>query len=223
MKILSLPEELRPRERLQKQGVQALSDAELLAILLRTGNRQDNVIILATKLLQQHSLTSLSRARIADLQRLSGIGPAKACQITACFELARRVQTDGEEKIIVINSPKDVVTVSEADLAHLQQEHCVGIYLDTRHRIIKRETIFIGTLNASVIHPREILRIGISEGAAAFILVHNHPSGDPQPSAEDVVVTDQLRAAGKVVGIEFLDHVIIGKGTYYSFKDEKRI
>ncbi len=219
MKILSLPEELRPRERLQKQGVQALSDAELLAILLRTGNRQDNVIILATKLLQRHSLASLSRARLADLQRVSGVGPAKACQIAACFELARRVQTDREEKIIVINSPKDVVAVAEADLAHLQQEHCVGIYLDTRHRVLKQETIFIGTLNASVIHPREILRIGISEGAAAFILVHNHPSGDPSPSEEDLEVTTQLQEAGKVVGIELLDHIIIGKKEYYSFKE----
>ncbi len=220
MNILSLPQDLRPRERLQKQGVQSLSDAELLAILLRTGNRQDNVIVLATKLLQQHSLTSLSRARLADLQKLSGVGPAKACQVAACFELARRVQTTPEKNNIIINSPKDIIALVEADLAHLQQEHCVGIYVDTRHRLIKHETIFIGTLNASVIHPREILKIAISEGAAAFILVHNHPSGDPAPSEEDITVTNQLREGGKIIGIEFLDHLIIGKKKYYSFKEE---
>jgi len=223
MNILSLPQDLRPRERLQKQGVQALSDAELLALLLRTGNRQENAVMLATRLLQQHSLASLSRARLADLQKLSGVGVAKACEITACFELSRRVQTFHDEKQFTISSPRDVLTLIGAELRHLTQEQCVGIYLNTRHQVIKKESIFFGTLNASLIHPREILRIGISEGAAAFILVHNHPSGDPQPSDEDVVVTDQLRAAGKVVGIEFLDHVIIGKGTYYSFKDEKRI
>ncbi|MBS3170044.1 DNA repair protein RadC [Candidatus Woesearchaeota archaeon] len=223
MNILSLPQDLRPRERLQKQGVQALSDAELLALLLRTGNRQENAVMLATRLLQQHSLASLSRARLADLQKLSGVGVAKACEITACFELSRRVQTFHDEKQFTISSPRDVLTLIGAELRHLTQEQCVGIYLNTRHQVIKKESIFVGTLNASLIHPREILRIGISEGAAAFILVHNHPSGDPQPSDEDVVVTDQLRAAGKVVGIEFLDHVIIGKGTYYSFKDEKRI
>ncbi|MBI4152325.1 DNA repair protein RadC [Candidatus Woesearchaeota archaeon] len=223
MNILSLPQDLRPRERLQKQGVQALSDAELLALLLRTGNRQENAVVLATRLLQQHSLVSLSRARLTDLQKLSGVGIAKACEIAACFELSRRVQSYPEEKHLKISTPQDIMTFISPELSHLQQEHCVGIFLDTRNQIIKKETIFIGTVNASVIHPREILKVGISEGAAAFILVHNHPSGDPQPSDEDVVVTNQLREAGKIIGIEFLDHIIIGKRKYYSFKEENGI
>ena len=223
MNILSLPQDLRPRERLQKQGVHALSDAELLALLLRTGNRAENAVVLATRLLQEHSLASLSRARLADLQKLSGVGIAKACEIAACFELARRVQTFSDEKRFTISSPKDVLALIGAELMHLQQEQCVGIYLDTRHHLLKKEIVFIGTLNASLIHPREILRIGISEGAAAFILVHNHPSGDPIPSEEDVSITNQLREAGEVVGIEFLDHVIVGRGRYYSFKEERGI
>ncbi len=221
MNILSLPENLRPRERLQKQGVQALSDAELLAILLRTGNRQENAVALATRLLQQHSLASLSRTRLADLRKLSGIGLAKSCEIAACFELARRVQIVQDGKNFTISSPKDVLSLVEAELLHLQQEQCVGLYLDARHSLLKKETIFVGTLNASLIHPREILRVGISEGAAAFILVHNHPSGDPEPSEEDVKVTRQLKEAGETVGIELLDHIIIGKNKHYSFKEEK--
>src|SRR3989344_770128 len=173
MNILSLPQDLRPRERLQKQGVQALSDAELLALLLRTGNRQENAVMLATRLLQQHSLASLSQARIADLQKLSGVGVAKACEIAACFELSRRIRAFPEEKRVKISTPHDIMAFTAPELAHLRQEHCVGIFLDTRNQVIKKETIFIGTVNVSVIHPREILKVGISEGAAAFILVHN--------------------------------------------------
>lgn len=220
MNILSLPQDLRPRERLQKHGVQVLSDAELLAILLRTGNRRENAVVLATKLLQQHSLASLSRARLSDLQKLSGIGLAKGCEIVACFELARRVQTHHTGKSVSISSPKDVLAFFGPELAFLQQEHCLGIYLDARQRMIKKETIFVGTLDAALIHPREILKIAISEGAAYFLLVHNHPSGDPQPSEEDQAITKQLKEAGKIMGIEFLDHVILGKGNYYSFKEE---
>jgi len=220
MKIKDLSSDERPRERLIEHGPKTLSNAELLAIILRQGSKKENVVELSTRLLRKYNLKSLSRLKITTLKKILGIGEAKACQIVACFELSRRLARFNKEKRIQINSAKDIAKLFIPEMSTLKQEHFVGIYLDSRKRIIKEETIFIGSLNTSVIHPREIFQVALSEGAAAIIVLHNHPSGDPEPSDEDIEITKQLHAAGKILGIELLDHVIIGDKKYYSLREK---
>lgn len=220
MKMLALPQELRPRERLKEYGPRTLSSAELLAIILRTGNKKENVLELSARLLQRYDLRALSRAGIAALIKEKGVGEAKACQIMACFELGRRLASFSKTKKLRINSAKDIAKMFMPELSSLKKEHFIGIYLDSRKNIVKEEIISIGSLDSSVVHPREIFRPAIEESAAALILVHNHPSGDPEPSEEDIEVTKQLSAAGELLGIELLDHVIIGQKTYFSFREK---
>lgn len=220
MRIKDISEEERPRERLLKHGPKTLSNAELLAIILRTGNKKENVMELTHKLLQKYHLKSLSRISISTITKLSGIGEAKACQIVACFELGRRLAAFNKERKIKINSAKEIAKMFMPEMSTLKKEHLVSVYLDTRMRIIKEEITFVGSLNTSVTHPREIFQPAISEGAVAVILIHNHPSGDPNPSEEDIETTKQLAAAGKIMGIEILDHVIIGDKKYYSLRDK---
>lgn len=220
MKIHDLSKEERPRERLIKHGPKTLSNAELLAIILRTGDKKENVIELSNHLLKEHNLKSLSRLKISTLKKNKGIGEAKACQITACFELGRRLAAFPKIKKIIINSAKDAAKLFLPEMSTLNQEHFMGIYLDARKRIIKEETIFIGSLNTAVIHPREIFQTAINEGAAAIILIHNHPSGNPEPSEEDLEITQQLIAAGKLLEIEILDHLIIGDQRYCSLREK---
>lgn len=220
MKIKELSENERPRERLILNGSKALSNAELLAIVLRQGSPKESVIMLANRILKGYNLRDLSRAQISELKKLKGIGDAKACQILACFELARRLASFSDQKKVQVNSANDIAKRFLPELSTARQEHCVGVYLDSRKRIIKQQTLFIGSLNSSIIHPREIFHLAMIEGAAAFILVHNHPSGDPSPSSEDCEITEQLVTAGKIMEIELLDHVIIGRSSYFSFQEE---
>ena len=220
MRIKDIAVEERPRERMAKQGPQALSTAELLALVLRQGSAQENVLDLAQRILQHYNLRTLSRATYAELQHLSSIGDAKACQLLACFELGRRLAAFQKEKRITIHSAKDVAKMLLPEMSTLQQEHCKGMYLDARKRVLKEETLFIGSLTASVIHPRELFQKALLEGAAACILVHNHPSGDPAPSEEDIALTKQLRDAGNLLGITFLDHIIIGQKNFCSLREE---
>jgi len=219
-RIKDLPENERPRERLAKQGVSALSDAELIAIILRTGTSKENVVGLALKLLGKFNLEKLSRVDITKLKKIFGIGEAKACQIAACFELGRRLSISKVGKMPKINHPKDVVALISPKLAGQKREHLIGIFLNSRKRIIKEETIFIGTLNASMIHPREIFKIALDEDAVAIILVHNHPSGDLNPSNEDIKITRELVKAGKLLGITLLDHIIIERKKYFSMREK---
>ena len=220
MKIKDLSIEERPRERLIKHGPKTLSNAELLAIVLRQGSKKENVIELAHRLLQNYQLTSFSKRNITTLKKLSGIGEAKACQLVACFELGKRLSAFNKEKKVQINSAKDVAKLLLPEMSTLKQEYFKGIYLDARKCLIKEETIFIGTLNTSVVHPREVFEPALREGAAGIIVVHNHPSGDPTPSDEDLEVTKQLIEAGTVLGINVLDHIIIGDKKFCSLKDE---
>jgi len=219
MKIKDFPKQLRPRERLMTEGALALSDAEILAIILRIGSAKENVLDLAHHLLKQYDLQSLSRLRINTLKKQGGIGEAKACQIVASLELGRRVSQFKVRKKITVDSAKNIAALFLPRLRGLQKEHFMGIYLDARKKILREETIFIGTLNESIIHPREIFKIAIDEGAAAIILIHNHPSGDTQPSDADVVITKELVQVGKIMGIEILDHIIIGGSKYFSFQE----
>ncbi len=220
LKIKDFPLEERPRERLIKIGPKSLSNAELLAIILRTGNKKENVLELSRRLMNNYSFKTLSRVRIANLKRNLGIGEAKACQIIACFELGRRMSCIKNRKSKTINSGKDIAKLLMPELSNLKKEHFIGIFLNSRKKILKKETIFIGSLDSSIIHPREIFKIALVESAAAVVLVHNHPSGDPTPSEEDIEITNQIVKAGEVLGITVLDHIIIADNKYLSLSEQ---
>jgi DNA repair protein RadC len=220
MKIKDILQEERPRERLINNGPKNLTNSDLLAIILRQGSKKDNVLELSQKIFNKYNLKTLSRMKWGSLKKILGIGEAKACQIIACFELGRRASAFKKEKKLKINSANDIAKIFLPELSLLKKEHCIGVYLDSRKRIIKKEIIFIGSLDASVIHPREIFQPAINESAAALILLHNHPSGDPTPSTDDIEITRQLISAGKVLGIEFLDHIIIGYNKYCSLREK---
>lgn len=220
LKIKDLPLEERPRERLIKYGPKALSNSELLAIILRNGSKKENVLELSKRLLKEDNIKSLSRKRINSLKNNLGIGTAKACQIIACFELGRRLAAFKDTSTPMINNVQDIAKIFMVEMSSLKKEHFKGIFLDSRKRIIKDETIFIGSLNASIIHPREIFQVALEEGSAAVILLHNHPSGNPEPSDDDIKITKQLVKAGEILGIEVLDHIIIGNKKYFSFREK---
>ncbi|MEJ2747396.1 MAG: DNA repair protein RadC [Anaerolineae bacterium] len=215
-----LAEEERPRERLLKVGAQAVSTAELLAIILRTGTGGESVLRLAERLLVHFTdLTGLSRATVAELQSVKGIGPAKAIEIKAALEIGRRLLAASPQERPKVTSPADAANLLMSEMMFLEQEHLRLILLDTRNRVLKTPTIYKGSLNTSVIRLGELFRAAIKENAAAFIVAHNHPSGDPSPSPEDVNVTRQLVQAGKLLDIEVLDHVVIGRQRYVSLKE----
>lgn len=221
LKIKDFPEEERPRERLIRNGAKALSNSELLAIILRLGGKNENVLDLAKRLLNKYSLDKLSRININTLKKIEGIGESKACQIVASFELGRRISSLRKPREPVINNPKDVAKLLAHELMGLNQEHFLVLFLNTRKKLIKKEILFIGTLDTTVIHPREVFRKAFAEGAAALILAHNHPSGDPKPSKQDLEITQQLINAGKIMGIEVLDHVIVGDRKWFSLVEKK--
>ena len=220
MKIKSLPLEDRPREKLIKHGPTTLSDSELLAIILGTGTKKEDVLSLSNKLLSKFDIRKLSRVRISNLKKSLGIGDAKACQISACFELGRRLAKFKEYKNAIVREAKDAAKIFIPEMSSLKKEYFKGIYLNSRKRIIRTETLFIGSLNESVIHPREIFQIALEENAAALILIHNHPSGDPTPSTFDIEITKELIKAGEILGIPVLDHIIVGAGKYVSLKEK---
>ncbi|GJM42381.1 MAG: UPF0758 protein [Ardenticatenaceae bacterium] len=210
----------RPRERLLKVGERAVSTAELLAIILRTGVPGENVVRLAERLLNSfRDLPGLARASIAELTEVKGIGPAKAVEIKAALEIGRRLLTTAPEEKPRITSPADAANLLMSEMSFLEKEHLRLILLDTRNRVLATPTIYIGSLNTSVIRIGELFRAAIKENAAAFIVAHNHPSGDPSPSPEDVAVTRQMVQAGSLLNIDVLDHVVIGHNRFVSMKE----
>jgi DNA repair protein RadC len=214
-----LPSE-RPRERLAKRGASSLKTSELLAILFRTGSRKLNAVELAEKMLQEFgSLRALARASTKELQKCQGIGFAKAVEIQAAFELGQRLAMEDSLERAVIKSAKDVAKLMIPEMQSLDREHFMILLLDTKNHVTKIHTVSVGSLNASVVHPRECFRPAIAAQAASIILVHNHPSGDVEPSDEDVKLTRRLVAAGDVIGIKVLDHVIIGGTKHLSIMD----
>jgi DNA repair protein RadC len=213
----------RPRERLEKSGLSSLSDSELLAIILGTGTRKKNVIDLANSVLLRHSLPDLSRASIAELTNISGIGKIKASQIIAGFELSRRALSGAQAEKSVFNSAEDVAQVYMPRLEYMKTEQVIAVYLNIRRRMISESIISSGTGTVSIISPKDIFQTALVQGAAAVILIHNHPSGDPSPSDEDISVTNDLAAAGQLLGIKLLDHIIIGNNKYVSLRDKSQI
>lgn len=206
-----------PREKLEKYGAGKLSNAELFAILLRTGPKGSGVLELSKKIFKQFSGNKLAFASYNELRGIHGLGPAKACEIVACFELGRRLLKD--KKSFLILSPREVWEALK-DIRESKKEHFVVFFLDTQNQEIKRELISIGTLNSSLIHPREVFEPAIKHLASHIILAHNHPSGSLEPSNEDLSVTKRLTDAGRLLGIEVLDHVIVTKNTYSGFKEK---
>lgn len=220
MKITEMSLENRPRERLEHYGAEALSSAELLAIFLKSGTKKENVLEISNRLLSKYGLASLATCSLQELCSEYGIGKAKACQINAMFELQRRVPTSTKE-IKQIKTAKDIFTIYTSKMKDLQQEHIIAVYLDAKNKIICDQTISIGILNASLIHPREIFHGAIKHLANSLIVVHNHPSGDPAPSKKDLEITRKLNKVGKLMGIKLLDHIIIAKDGWWSWQESK--
>jgi len=217
--IKDMPADLRPRERLLREGAQSLTDAELLAILLRTGTSAGTVLDLATVVLTHfNGLRGLVHASVEELGEIKGVGPAKAAQIKAALELGKRVATNTPEERAVIKTPEDAAGLVMEEMRHLDREHFRVLLLNAKNQVIGQEVISIGTLNSSTVHPRELFKNAIKRSAAAIILIHNHPSGDPSPSREDIEVTRRLIEVGHIIGIEVLDHLIIGDNKFNSFK-----
>lgn len=212
-----MPRAERPREKLIKYGPGKLSSSELLAILLRTGKNGENVINLANKMLKKFKTENLPNISFEELNNYDGIGEAKACQIVACFELGRRLLKGKKAQIYI--TPEEVWNELK-DLRDYKKEYFVIFYLDSRNQEIKRETISIGSLNANLVHPREVFEPAVRNSAAHVILAHNHPSGDFEPSEDDLDITKRLVEAGKILGIEVLDHVVVVKSGFFSFKDK---
>lgn len=208
----------RPREKLMNLGPESLGDSELLAILISSGNSERGVMDISKGILGKYNFNRLSRMGVSQLSKEFGVGRAKACQICACFEMGRRASSFVEEDV-KINCGEDVFRVFGSKMMDLESENFKVIYLNTRKRVLKEKTLFVGTLDESVVHPREIFKVALEEGAAGIVLVHNHPSGDPTPSDDDVRVTKELIEAGKILGVDVLDHVIIGRNGYWSIME----
>lgn len=218
--IRDMPERDRPRERLMLVGAKALSTAELLAIVIRTGVGGENVLRLAERLLSRFGgLPALSRATIAELVVMNGIGKVKAVEIKAALELGRRLMAAAPEERSRVTSPADAANLLMSEMMFLEQEHLRLILLDTRNGVLGTPTIYIGSLNTSVIRVGELFRAALRENAAAMIVAHNHPSGDPSPSPEDVSVTRQIKKAGEILDIDVLDHIVIGHQRFVSLKE----
>jgi DNA repair protein RadC len=220
--IRELPYSVRPREKALQYGIETLSDTELLGILLGNGGKGNNALALANALLARfENFRKLSNASCQELQEIRGIGPVKAIEIKACMEIARRFCQVDLRPGAVLNSSTQVFGYYHEKLRDQKREKFFAVLLDAKHRIIKEELISIGSLNFSIVHPREVFGPAIREAAESMLLIHNHPSGDPAPSREDLEVTKRLLEVGKVVGIEILDHIIIGNGGYLSFLEQR--
>ena len=219
MKIFDIPEENRPRERLLKRGVEALSDSELLAIILRTGTKGESVIDMSNRLISEYGLENLYQCTLKEIQKIKGMGEAKAMQILAISELNKR-QSLAKKAIRKITCAKDVFDLYHERLKDKKQENFIVLMLDTKNNIILEETIFIGTLDATLVHPREIFKPAVRNSASKIILVHNHPSGNPKPSNEDLKVFEKLIKSGEDLRINVLDSVIVGKNKFWSLKEK---
>jgi len=218
--IKELPSSERPRERLLNRGVNALSNAELLAIILRTGVQDENVVRVAQRLLAGFgNLAGLVQASIAELESEKGLGPAKVAQLKAALELGRRMLVESPEERPQVRSPADAANLVMSEMGLLQQEHLRIMLLDTKNRVLGTPTVYVGSLNTSVIRVGELFREAIRANCASLIVVHNHPSGDPTPSPEDVAVTRQIVEAGKLLDVDVLDHLVIGQQRFVSLKE----
>lgn len=220
-RIMDLPESERPRERLLKYGAEVLSNSELLAIILVSGTHKENVINLSSRILKQsEGLNGLLGLVPEEIMSLDGIGKAKAAQIIALGELAKRFKSYRAGDVSIIKQPKDAADLVMEEMRYLRKEHLKLIMINTKNIVISMKDVSIGSLNSSIVHPREIFTEAIRRNSASIIICHNHPSGDPTPSKEDINVTERLKECGKLLGIDLLDHLVIGNGSYISLKEK---
>ena len=219
-RITDLATEERPRERLAHLGAQALATSELIAILLRVGVTGENAVQVGQRLLKVYGgISGLQRAPFEDLCNQHGIGEAKAAQIKAAIELGRRLSLESPDERPAVNSPADAAALVAYEMSALEQEHLRVILLDTRNRVLEIVEIYKGSVNSSQIHVGEIFKPAVRRNAPAIIVVHNHPSGDPTPSPDDVAVTRAIVQAGKLLDVDVLDHMVIGQGRWVSLKE----
>ena len=222
--IKELPIKERPRERFIKYGANSIQTFELIAIILRTGSKDESVIELAKRVTYKFkTLKDLSTTSIKELKTIKGIGNTKAIELLAAFELGKRVNNETFNIQNKLHSPESIYQYLKSELEMKTQEHFLALYLNTKGELIKKETLFIGSLNSSLIHPREIFKHAVINSAAAIVICHNHPSGDPTPSKQDIEITKLIHKNSLMMDIELLDHIIIGKDRYYSFKEKGMI
>lgn len=220
-RIRDLPEEEKPREKLRKHGPAALKNHELIAVILGSGTRKEGILELSQRIMSQYGNQAIfSEGDVGKVEKVLGLSPVRACQVVAAFELGRRLF--GRQYEVFLRSPEEVFQYAR-DIARLQKEHFRGLYLDTRNKLLKDEIISIGTLNTSFAYPRDVFSPALENHAAAVILIHNHPSGDPSPSKDDIELTKRIYQASKILEIDFLDHVIIGDERYVSLKEKTDI
>ena len=218
MSIVDKISQTKPRERLRRLGVESLSDYELISLILRTGSRSNDALILATKVFNTlGGYSGLMEASIQQLSVFEGIGFSKACSIKASIELATRVKLETNEKL-KIESPGDVFDLLRKDFHKKKKEHMYVVSVDSRNNLISRDLVSIGTVDAALMHPREIFRVALMRNSKAILLVHNHPSGDVTPSEEDILITERIAKVGKIMGISLMDHIIISASEYASMK-----
>jgi len=219
--IKDLPSIERPRERLSNNGASSLSNSELLAIILRTGSSSSSALDLASKLLSRFgNLGGLNKATFAELCTEHGMGEAKTSQIKAALELGRRLHITQPEQRIVVKSPQDIADILLSEMSFFDQEHLRVVLLNTKNQVMRIPEIYKGNVNTSQIRISEVFREAIRENSPAIIVVHNHPSGDPTPSKEDISITEQVVKAGELLNIEVLDHIIVGQQKYVSLKEQ---
>lgn len=218
--VHDLPLSERPRERLIKLGTEALSAQEILALILGRGTKGESVMVIAQNLLSEFgNLKGVVEASVEELTRVKGVGQAKATQLKAAFELSKRIEASANEgKKVPVKSPEDIVRIIKSELKDKKKEHFFVILLDTRNQYLGKDKVSVGSLDTSIVHPREVFKPALSASAASVILVHNHPSGDPKPSEEDIKLTKRLVEAAEIMGIDVLDHIIIGDKNYLSLK-----
>jgi len=225
--IKEWPEDERPREKMLKQGVASLTNAELLALIIRTGDTatKKSAIDLGREIISRFgdNLRELGSADLSEICAIKGMGPAKATGIKAAFTLASRFQARRLEHLDRFTSPRQVFDYFHHEFRDSRKEYFLVLLLDGKNRIIRRVQISEGSLNQSIVHPREVFVPAVKESAAAVILVHNHPTGDPAPSSEDIAITRRLREAGDIMGIKVLDHIIVGDGEYVSFVEKGQL
>lgn len=223
--IKDLPLSERPREKLISHGVEALSNAELLALIIKIGNLEETAVEVAQKILSRDNrgIAYLSDVTLEELMEVKGIGQSKASQILAAIEIGKRLNRIGPQDKIKVSSPMVLVNLLMDEMRYLCKEYFKIAILDTKNQILAIENISIGTLNASIVHPRDVFKIAIKRNANSIILIHNHPSGDPNPSNEDISITNRLIDAGNLIGIKVLDHIIIGDNKYISFKEKNLV
>lgn len=221
--IKELPIDVRPREKLKRYGSRYLTDEELLAIILRSGTRDKNVLSVAREIINTIGLNNIDNSSINNLKNIKGVGEVKALTLLAAIELGKRSLKGKEELKKVIKTSRDAFKYFKNEIEDSKQERLLAVFLNTKKQVINSKVIFIGTANQSLVHPRDIFREAINYNAISIIIMHNHPTGEIKPSIEDDIFTTKLVSTGKTIGIEVIDHLIIGHNKYYSYSDKGMI